>query len=49
MPNAPAAGKSSAQTITPETAPVPVTTPSLGTVPAIVPNVPADTERKEPF
>lgn len=34
---------------TPETAPVPVSTPAFQTAPAVVPNVPADADRREPF
>jgi hypothetical protein len=34
---------------TAETAPVPVSTPNFQSAPAIVPNVPADAERREPF
>jgi hypothetical protein len=44
----PAAPKTT-QNYTPETAPVPVSTPAFQNAPAIVPNVPADADRKEPF
>jgi hypothetical protein len=37
------------QNFAPESVPVPDSTPALETAPAVVPNVPADTDRKEPF
>jgi len=47
MPNTPPA--KSVQNLAPEAAPVPVGTPALETAPAVIPNVPADADRKEPF
>jgi len=48
MPNSAPPAKS-VQIITPESAPIPVSTPALEVAPAIVPNVPANADRKEPF
>jgi len=45
MPNAPKTTLFNS----PESIPVPVSTPALETAPAVVPNVPANTDRKEPF
>jgi hypothetical protein len=45
----PAAPKSVQIYNTPETAPVPVSTPTFQTVPSVTPNVPAEADRKEPF
>jgi hypothetical protein len=49
MPSGSGTGSASAETITPYAAPLPSNAPRFETAPAIVPNLPANTFRREPF
>jgi hypothetical protein len=49
MPNGGGTGTSSTQVITPESPYAPRSTPTFESAPAIVPNVPANPNRREPF